>query len=530
MSGDVHMGPRVTSGQTLPGATERRRERQAQTAWASRSLPARLKVVREARRLVAERGEALAAVASPRLSAAQRFVCEVLPLADACRFLLDAAPSVLATRRLGSKWRPRWLRGVDLEILREPYGRVLIIAAENYPLLLPGVQTLQALAAGNSVWLKPGRAGRNTCVVLRQLLLDAGLDPALLSVLDDSVSTGREALEWADKVVLTGSANTGRDVLSRASGRLLPATLELSGHDAVFVLEGADVHRVADAVRFGLELNQGATCVAPRRVFVHRNILPTLEQQLLGLLENSPAVRLETAVTTQVRDLIQTALADGARTVVGRTGVDENGAARSVEGSHVASRDPEETVQESGEDFSPTVLSDVRPDMAIFFEAFFAPVTSLVPVRDMEEALEADKNCPYALGASVFGPERTARDFARRVRPGVVTVNDTIVPTADPRLPFPARQDSGFGVTRGVEGLLEMTRPKAISTRSSGWRHLEAETPGDERLFKSLLLTLHSGRFTERMRALLELARSVAARQRALRPPTNPCDRRDATK
>ncbi len=136
--------------------------------------------------------------------------------------------------------------------------------------------------------------------------------------------------------------------------------------------------------------------------------------------------------------------------------------------------------------------------MPLLREDVFVPVVALVPVRNDADALEADARCPYALGATIFGAEPGAAALARRVRAGVVVVNDVIVPTADPRLPFGGRGLSGFGVTRGAEGLLEMTAVKAVCTRHGRRRpHLEPLRAGDEGMVLAYLRAVHGRRLRD---------------------------------
>ncbi len=173
-------------------------------------------------------------------SVADTLVSEVLPLAEACRFLEREARWILAPQRLSTHARPFWLRRVTAETRREPLGVVLIIAPANYPLFLPGVQALQALAAGNAVLWKPAAGGMAAAEALRDVLVGCGLDPALLQLLDESPQAAADAIAaGVDKVFLTGSAATGTAVLSQLAAHRTPAVMELSGCDAVFVLPGA---------------------------------------------------------------------------------------------------------------------------------------------------------------------------------------------------------------------------------------------------------------------------------------------------
>ncbi|GAC1336610.1 MAG: aldehyde dehydrogenase family protein [Acetobacteraceae bacterium] len=438
------------------------RARAAGRDWAARGLAVRLDVVAKARRLIAREATALAAtVARP---AADTLVAEVLPLAEAARFLVRAAPRLLAPRRLRSG-RPLWLFGVRAELWREPRGAVLILGPGNYPLFLPGAQALQALAAGNAVCVKPAPGTSGPMLALADLLTRAGLPDGVLQVLDEDAGPAASRAGF-DYIVLTGGAETGTQVLHAAADSLTPAAMELSGVDAVFVLPGADLAVVAACLAYGLRLNGGATCIAPRRVFVPQADAAALLSQLVSRLP--PPAAIPPAVAAKLTALLDAAAAAGAR-IVAR---------------------------------NPAVLADARPEMTLLQQDVFAPWLALVPVASPEAALRAADACPFALGASVFGPEAAARQLARRVRAGSVCINDLIVPTADPRLPFGGRGRSGFGATRGAEGLLEMTVAKAVSTRAGQFRpHLHPATSADADRFAALTRLLH-GDWHDRWAAL----------------------------
>jgi acyl-CoA reductase-like NAD-dependent aldehyde dehydrogenase len=475
--------------------------REAQAEWAARPLAERLRVIRRVRHhLAARTGEVAAAAGAGRgRPLADVLSAEVLPLAEACRFLEREAPRLLAPRAIGRAGRPAWLRGVVSELRREPLGVVLILAPSNYPLFLPGVQALQALAAGNAVLWKPGRGGLAAARALAGLLFESGLDERLVRVLAESPEAGRAALAaHPDKVLLTGSAATGRAVLGELAERLVPATVELSGCDALFVLPGADLDRVARAVRFGLALNGGATCIAPRRVFVPRGMARELEDRLETALADVPPARVDAETARRARTLVAGALARGAR-LLGGGSVGSGGGAPEA--------DPDA--------FRPLVVLDATPDLRLLREDLFAPVAAVVPVASSGEALELAALCPYALGASVFGPEAAARALAGKVRAGVVTINDVIVPTADPRLPFGGRGASGFGLTRGAEGLLEMTAVKTVAVRRGSWLpHLEARAPEDGEILRALLALGHAARWQDRLAAAVSLGRAALRKSR----------------
>jgi acyl-CoA reductase-like NAD-dependent aldehyde dehydrogenase len=159
------------------------------------------------------------------------------------------------------------------------------------------------------------------------------------------------------------------------------------------------------------------------------------------------------------------------------------------------------------------VVADARVDMPLLQEDLFAPILSLVPVAGEDEAVAAANACPYALGASVFGPEAPALRVADRLDVGCVQIGDVIAPTGDPRLPFGGRRASGFGVTRGAEGLLEMTAIKTVSIRRGRHlQHLEPMRPGDEALFLGYLRAGHARSLRARASGLISMCIAAVRR------------------
>ena len=458
--------------------------RRAQPAWQARPVRQRLEILGRFRALLAARGPELAQLAAAP-SRAEALSAQIIPLAEACRFLERRGAKLLAPRR-ERRGRPLWLTGCALSVHREPFGVVLVIAPGNYPVLLPGVQTLQALAAGNAVVLKPGQGGGSAARWLARNLGEAGLPQGLLTVLDEAPEAAREAINsGVDKVLLTGSNDTGRELLAALAPDLVPGVLELSGCDPVLVGDDADLELTAAALAFGLRLNGGATCIAPRRVLVAPGIKRLLEARLAALARELPGVTVNPDTAARVHQLVLKALDQGARLLAG-------------------SLEPSPTLK-------PLVLTDVPPRAELLGVDLMAPVLSLLEAQG-EQALELAADGPYALGATIFSRDvRAAQTLAARLPAGLVIINDMIVPSADPRLPFAGRRMSGYGVTRGAEGLLELTRPKAVVTRRGGRpRHLAPPLAGDEALFSSYLAVSHGrGR---RLGALLDLFRALLVR------------------
>lgn len=499
----------VTARVTIALAAARR----AQTRWGRSPLPQRLAWVRELRRLIAENAGQLAEASAAGRSRPilESLTAEVLPLAEACRFLEREAGEILKPRRLGKRGLPIWLAGVSSEIYREPFGVVLIIGPGNYPLLLPGVQLIQALVAGNAVLVKPAVGGTAAARALCDWIVRAGFDSELVALLPESTEAAQAAIKARpDKVLFTGSAATGEKILAQVAPHLIPATMELSGCDAAIVRGDANLDLAVKALVFGLRLNHGATCMAPRRVFVARSLATELEGRLAAAFnlrgspgEEAPAFAdqhqssLPSVGAARLRPLLDDALAGGAHFIVGG-------------------------MSESGSILTPVVLAGLSPDARLLHEEVFAPVLAMVTVADDEEALLRANDSPFALTASIFTrDESAARFLAARLNAGVVTINDLILPTADARLPFGGRKRSGFGVTRGAEGLLELTTPKVITmTRGQFRPAFEAPQPGDAELFQAYLKLSHGRGLKSRWTALVSLLRSVSNRKKSSRKKT----------
>lgn len=470
---------------TSPATLDNRlvRARDAQLIWHRLSMRHRLAVVRTFRHLLVRDCDALCAAVARDLDkpATETLACEVLPLADACRFVERRAVRLLQPQRVPTRWRPLWLWGQRDTVLRRPRGIVGIIGTWNYPLYLNGTQIIHALTAGNAVLWKPSEVAPASAAALHSLLLQAGYPADLCPMLEATREAGQALTDVAlDHLVFTGSASTGRIIARKLGERLISSTLELSGCDPLFVLDDADVPLAARAAWFGATLNRGQTCLAIRRIFVQRSLYSSFLAALRQ--EASQAVPIALALPAQVQlaeELVSQALADGGQLLLDRP----NGA---------------------GQLCTPQVVFDARPEMRLCREASFAPLAAVLPFDSMEELPRMEARCTYALGASIFTQdERRGLRLAEELRAGMVTLNDAIVSTAHPATPFGGRGDSGWGLTQGAEGLLEMTVPQVVSVRSGRFRpHYE------------LALGQSAQRQTEMLRGLLQSVHAPTLRQR----------------
>lgn len=437
---------------------------------------------------------------------AENLAAEVGPLADACRWLRKQSSEVLKPRREGG-----WFDSLTLRVERKPLGVVLVIGASNYPLFLLAAPAIQALAAGNAVLLKPPPGGEAVAEKLREVLVEGGLDENMCHVLDSSVEAAEAAIDArVDHVVATGSSETGRAVARRAAEQLTSCTLECSGNDAVILLPSADLDRVASCVAWGLRFNSGATCIAPRFAFANTEQLDSLEQKLAKQLADAEPRGVYPQAIDDTRRLVGEAIDSGAR-VVSPVGF---------------SRYRLEAACDTGR-LPPIVLRFRSQRPPLFEEAIFSPVFSLIDASEHDEetikivskesgvsaeefkkredlsSLCEANDSRYALGASIFGDRSRSENWAGFSQAGCVTINDLIAPTADPRVPFGGAGESGYGVTRGAEGLLAMTRPQAIVRRRGRWLpHLDPPTPALEELLSGMIRLKHGSGLASRWRGV----------------------------
>jgi acyl-CoA reductase-like NAD-dependent aldehyde dehydrogenase len=478
---------------SLPLSDETARCRKAQADWAESPLSARLACIRRLRHSLAENADRLCLSATHDIGRPtdEVLATDLVPTTDALRFLERRAARILGPRRVPAADRPWWLFGERETVHRRPIGVVGIIGTWNYPILLNAPTIAQALVAGNGVVWKPSELVPTVAQYLHQLFLDAGFPPDLFVCLPADREFGTKLVEAdVDHVVFTGSANVGRKVAARLGERLVPSTLELSGCDALFVLSDADVKLAARAAWYAATLNVGQTCLAVRRAFVQRRRYVEFLDALRPLPhESRPEPLALASQATQAESLVREALTAGASLLPGNE-------------TPVAEDDPPR--------FTPTVVIDASPEMAICREASFAPLLAVVPFDNEADLVSMSETCPYGLGASVFTSDpRRAERLAGRLRVGSVAVNDVIVGTAHPAIGFGGVRHSGWGETRGEGGLLALTVPQVVTVRKGRFRlHFHADDPAFAEATRGLLEWCHSARWRGRWSGFWRMVRA----------------------
>jgi acyl-CoA reductase-like NAD-dependent aldehyde dehydrogenase len=354
------------------------------------------------------------------------------------------ARKVLGPRRV--KGSPQLVNHKPL-LEYQPLGVVGVIGPWNYPLFTPMGSIGYALAAGNTVVFKPSEFTPAVGAWLAQAMAEITPEAPVLQTVTGFGETGAALCRaGVDKIAFTGSPPTGRKVMALCAETLTPVLMELGGKDAMIVDDDADVKRAAAAALWGGCANAGQTCAGVERVYVTERVY---EAFLTEVTEQASGLSAATASDAAIGPITMPGQIDKIRAHV----VDalERGA-KAVVGSEESIRPPF---------VDPIVLVDVPEDAQVMTEETFGPVLPVIKVRDAEDALARANASRYGLGATVYG-RRHARDLARRLRSGMVSVNSVLTYPAFASLPFGGIGESGFGRIHGEDGLREFSRPKAI--------------------------------------------------------------------
>ena len=337
--------------------------------------------------------------------------------------------------------------GVDMTF-REPLGVVGLIVPWNFPLVIASWKVAPALAAGNTVVLKPAELTPLTALELERIALDAGLPEGVLNVVAGAGRVvGRRLVEHPDvaKIAFTGSTEVGRQIAEGVAGTIKRVTLELGGKSANVVFADADLAKAAAAAPMAVFGNAGQDCCARSRILVERAAMDEF-MELFGEAVRGVKVGDPLDESTQMGPLIS---AEQRETVASYVG---NGAPVAVTGS---------APEGNGFWFPPTVLAPVSNDDRPAREEIFGPVAAVIPFDGEDEAIRLANDTIYGLSGSVWTRDGAkALRAARAIETGVLSINsNTSVRVATP---FGGFKQSGIGRELGPDALDYYTEVKNV--------------------------------------------------------------------
>lgn len=332
-------------------------------------------------------------------------------------------------------------------ITHEPMGTVLILAPWNYPFQLLMAPLIGALAAGNTVILKPSEISEHTARVMEKMI-NTNFDEEFIHVVNGGVGVAQQLLQLkVNHIFFTGSSHVGRIVMQAAAKNMVPVTLELGGKSPCFVDEKVNLKQAARRIMWGKLINAGQTCIAPDYLMVHEKVKDDLVKEMIRAVEHfygtDPQQSSEfprIISDANVERLV--ALLEGAQIAYGGR------------------------VDRKERYISPTILNNVQFDLPVMQQEIFGPILPIITYSDLDQAILQVNKLPHPLALYVFSNRNSViKKVNERIPAGGVTVNDTIMHIANSKLPFGGVGNSGMGKYHGASSFYVFSNVKPVMFR-----------------------------------------------------------------
>ena len=338
-------------------------------------------------------------------------------------------------------------------VVHEPLGVVAMITPWNWPLNQITAKVAPALAAGDTMILKPSEESPGCAVILAEIMDVAGVPKGVFNLVNGDgagVGSALSSHKDVDMVSFTGSTRAGIAVAQAAAATVKRVHQELGGKAANLVLEGADLGAVLPPTVQGVLANSGQSCIAPTRLLVHASQVEEATAIVKAMMERTevgdPAEMgahigpvVNKAQFDKIQGLIQSAIDEGATLVTGGTGRPDG--------------------RNAGYFIKPTLFADVTPEMRIAQEEVFGPVATITRYDSEDEAVKIANGTPFGLSATISGDPAAAARIAPRLRAGLVTINSW---SPDGNAPFGGYKQSGNGRENGKFGLTDFMEVKTV--------------------------------------------------------------------
>ena len=423
--------------------------RQPVSAGETRPRAWRLEQLNRLERAIAERRDAvLNALASDLGKPPVEAYFELVAVQQEIQLVRSRLRRWMAPRAVGL---PVFLQPGQAEVIREPLGCVLVIGPWNYPFLLSLQPLVSALAAGNTVVLKPSEHAPATSALIAELM-GAAFPASTVQVVEGDGPVAQALLqERFDHIFFTGGERVGRLVMEAAARHLTPVTLELGGKSPAVVLRDADLEVSARRLVWGKCLNAGQTCIAPDYLLVDAAVEAPLVQRLIQRIAH--CFGSEPLASPDLGSLVNQAQFERLNTLL--EGARHRGQVLSGGQSDPGQRR-----------IAPTLIRVESLDDPLMQEELFGPLLPVLSISGLDEAIERINQRPKPLALYLFSKQRAAQEqILQRTSSGGVCFNDVVMQVGVPELPFGGVGNSGMGTYHGEAGFRTFSHERSVLRR-----------------------------------------------------------------
>ncbi len=425
----------------------------------------------------------------------ENWFMEVFPVLEALEYYAGKA----VKNSLPKKSRPHifLFYHKHAEYRFQPLGPTLLISPWNFPFLIPAFDTLSALAAGNTVVLRPSSTTAFTGLLLGEILNEAGLPPGVLNVVPCKTKNAELLITHPDikTVMFTGSTEVGKKIMAMASQNLTNVTLELGGKDPMIVCQDADLERAARGAVWGAFANCGQSCGSVERLYVHASLAEKFIERVTSLTQRikvgnplSPDTDMGPMTTLPQLRLVEEHLREALQT----------GATLHCGGSRIP--------EMKGYFIQPAVITGVDHSLRIMREETFGPMLPIMLFDTLEEAVDLANDSNLGLTASVWTrSRRIAARLVLELEAGTVSVNDHMTSFSDPNAIWGGIKQTGLGRSHGPYGMLELVNIKYSTYDYARKKNLLWWFPysgANHSLFKNAAALYHHPRWKQKTGAL----------------------------
>ena len=467
--------------------------------WRGTDIKERLEALNRLAGLIREQSRQIAELIAREMGrpASEALALEILPALDHLNYLSVHAEDAYTGRPI----QPRHVFNTHKRVhyLYEPFGLIAIVTPYSIPFALPLVQVAAALAMGNAVLLKPSELTPLCGLKIGELCRQAGLPEGLVQVLPMKKEDGLFLVSHpgVDKIFVTGSPETGRQVMAIAGCIPKPVVLSLGSKNPAVVANDANLQRTARGVVWGAMVSSGQHCDAIERVYVTEAIASRFVEKVLEevdkLVTGNPldsTVDLGPMISAWRRDHVHAQVTEAVA-----------GGGKLLRGGHLP--------DEPGFFYTPTVVLNPPQNCRLMREETLGPVIPITVVDSLERAIFLANETDYAFSASGWTESKEkAERMMVGLQAGVVTINDVLYTAGEPAASRAGYRMSGLGQLQGIEGLQEMCRRRLVAYDSQGAEGPLFSFPYDrdqERLVAGAINLLHAGTLPKRVRGLLRL-------------------------